>query len=194
MNVKKLYYDIVQKSFGNADAFFTKVEQIAERLKINPSWLNDVMYIETAGSFNPAIKNPNSSATGLIQFMSATARSMGTSTELLSRMLNISQLNFVEKYLKDRINSTGLPKDGFEVYLLVFYPVWVGKPDSAIMSTTASNSNIFIDKKFGNRNNQVSKGEFRKFYLSHLPKTSVLEQLQKKSPLCSCCLSPLAFS
>jgi len=65
---------------------------------INPDHLLNVMAVETAGSFNPAAKNPNSTASGLIQFMAATARDLGTTTAELRKMSATQQLDYVFKY------------------------------------------------------------------------------------------------
>lgn len=51
--------------------------QVASKLGIPVEWLLSVIEFETAGTFDPAIKNPGSSARGLIQFMDATAKSLG---------------------------------------------------------------------------------------------------------------------
>lgn len=68
---------------------------------INPDHLLNVMAVETAGSFNPAAKNPTSSASGLIQFMADTALKLGTTTAELRRMSATSQLDYVFKYFDD---------------------------------------------------------------------------------------------
>jgi len=85
------------------------------------------MSFETAGTFNPAIKNPGSSATGLIQFMDATAKGLGTSTEELSKMSRAQQLLFVEKHMSRFAGSLNTLSD---VYMSVLWPAAVGKPES----------------------------------------------------------------
>jgi len=83
--------------------FKPKLIRESRRRGINPDHLLNVMAVETAGSFNPAIKNPNSSASGLIQFMADTARSLGTSTAELRKMSATKQLDYVFKYFDDFI-------------------------------------------------------------------------------------------
>lgn len=68
---------------------------------INPDHLLNVMAVETAGTFNPAAKNPNSTASGLIQFMADTARDLGTTTAALRKMTATQQLDYVFKYFDD---------------------------------------------------------------------------------------------
>ena len=55
----------------------TAAEQAARRLGVDVSWLLAVIQSESGG--NPQIKNPTSSARGLIQFMDSTARDLGFS-------------------------------------------------------------------------------------------------------------------
>lgn len=84
------------------------------------NWLMSVMAFETGESFRADVKNAaGSSAIGLIQFMSFTAKSLGTTTEKLAKMTPEDQLNYVYKYLaphKGKLNDLGA------VYLAVLYP------------------------------------------------------------------------
>ena len=79
--------------------FRAKVRSVAAQLKINPDWLMAIMAFETGGTFSPSVQNAaGSSATGLIQFTSATAVGLGTTTAALARMTAVEQLdrnNFV---------------------------------------------------------------------------------------------------
>lgn len=165
--MKKKYIDIVQKRYGNATEFFKEVSAICKRIGIsNPEWLADVMYIETAGTFRTDIKNPGSSATGLIQFMESTAKGLGTSTAKLRIMGNIEQLKFVEKYMLNAIKSTKKPADAFDVYCLVFYPAWVGKPDTSTLASAAYAANKGIDI---NKDGKITRGEFRVWANKQVP-------------------------
>lgn len=83
--------------------FKPKLIREAQRRGINPDHLLNVMAVETAGSFSPAAKNPNSTASGLIQFMAATAKDLGTTTEALRKMTATQQLDYVFKYFDDFI-------------------------------------------------------------------------------------------
>lgn len=185
MQVRKQYYDAVQKVSGNADLFFKKLYEVCERLGLKVDDVASVMWIETGKTFDPKIKNPNSSASGLIQFMEATAKGLGTTTAKLRAMSNISQLDYVEKYFSNQLKAFGRPKDFFDVYTLVFYPTWINKTDSSVMNLVASKANIGIDTYFGNKDGIVSKGEFRKFALSKLP-NSPLITLEVKKKACNC--------
>lgn len=109
-------------------AFRAKVFAMAVRLGMpeqdGANWLMAVMAFETGYTFSPSKKNPGSSATGLIQFMAATARSLGTSTSALSRMTAETQLDWVYKYLRP---YTGRMSKLEDVYLAVFTPAAMGK-------------------------------------------------------------------
>jgi len=94
-------YNMISGVEGNRNIspeFINEVEAMAERLGTQPEYLMAVMSFESAGTFDPAIRNPLSGATGLIQFIPDTARGLGTSTSELARMSPTEQLEFVEKY------------------------------------------------------------------------------------------------
>lgn len=80
-------------------AFIAEVEAMAQRLDARPEHLLAVMSFETGGTFDPGQRNlAGSGATGLIQFMPATARGLGTSTDALAQMTPVQQLRYVEAY------------------------------------------------------------------------------------------------
>lgn len=159
MQIKTKYIALVTLHSRNSTAFFQGLNAVATRLGFPVEWLADCIYSES--EFNPKAKNPNSTASGLIQFMEATAKSLGTTTLAIRSMSNIQQLPFIERYLKGQIQSVGKPKDALDVYLLIFYPAWVGKPDTALASDAAYRSNSYIDL---NKDAKLTKGEFRTWF------------------------------
>lgn len=136
--------------------FRAKVREIASRQNIQANWLMAVMAFETGNSFLPYQKNPNSSATGLIQFTKATAIGLGTTTTQLARMSAVEQLDWVEKYFeqyKGRIRNLG------DTYMAVFAPVGLGKSDSTILYTSPSaeyNQNAGLDSA---RKGYITRGD-----------------------------------
>ncbi|MCW2845927.1 MAG: hypothetical protein JWN22_3843 [Nocardioides sp.] len=88
---------------GNANVtpeFLRGVEGVAQRVGARPEHLMAAMSFETGGTFASDVRNPRSSATGLIQFMDGTARGLGTTTGDLARMSPTEQLTYVERYFE----------------------------------------------------------------------------------------------
>lgn len=82
------------------------IARVAKNIGVNPNDLAAVISFETAGTFSPSIKNESSSATGLIQFMSGSGgtkgKYYGMSREKFASLSFDEQMNYVEKYFKDR--------------------------------------------------------------------------------------------
>jgi hypothetical protein len=109
--------------------FVEKVKKISANLGIDPNWLMAIMYFESARTFSPSITN-SIGATGLIQFLPSTAKSLGTSTSELRKMSAVQQLDYVEKYLRP---YKGKYKSYIDVYFAVFFPLAIGKPDDWVI-------------------------------------------------------------
>lgn len=120
------------------------------------SWLMSCMAFESGETFSPSVKNAaGSGATGLIQFMPATAQGMGTTTAALAAMSAVQQLDYVQRYFKPyaaRIKS--LP----DMYMAILLPKYVGQPDDAVLFSggVAYRQNAGLDT---NRDGQVTKAE-----------------------------------
>jgi len=100
--------------------FEAKVEDVSQMLKIHPEWLLSAMDKESG--INPQAVNPHSGATGLIQFMPATAAELGTSLPELKRMGAEQQLEYVYLYLLKVRQRYGLYRDLTDLYLGILYP------------------------------------------------------------------------
>ena len=124
----------------NKIEFTEKVNNISGELGIDPNWLMFVMWFESR--LNPQAVNPISGATGLIQFMPSTARSLGTTIGVLRHMNNVQQLDYVFAYLRP---YKGRMKRWIDVYLAVFYPKAMGKPDFVITSDIVAKQNKIFD-------------------------------------------------
>lgn len=98
------------------------LREVADSLGITSDALYKLINFETAGTWNPQIKNPNSSARGLLQFTDSTARKLGykDSLDLVTKNNSIeSQLYFpVLKYLSQFKPFTTKQS----LYMSVFYP------------------------------------------------------------------------
>lgn len=114
-------------------AFHYALVEMAERLGMNPSYIAGVMYHESG--FNPQARNPYSGATGLIQWMPATAKAFGTTVDELFSMTALQQMAFVEKYFKtfSKMVAAGATRM-VDYYLMDFYPAAIGKPSSYVIA------------------------------------------------------------
>lgn len=137
-----------------SEEFRAKVVSISKALSMDPNWLMAVMGFETGFTFSPSVRNPGSSATGLIQFMQSTAIGLGTTTARLARMTAVEQLDYVQKYY-DAIPASRVRNLG-DSYLAVLFPPGIGRPDSYVMwqrdagpyqREYAANSGLDRDKK-----------------------------------------------
>ena len=176
------------------DAFVAKVIAISAKLGIKPSWLMVVMHNESGinaqivnkqkgDSSDPYIRSAYR-ATGLIQFMPTTAIWLGTSTQALYKMTNLEQLDYVYKYFK---GFAGKIKSYFDLYMITFFPVAVGKPDDFVIqakSVSAStiarqNPSFDINKDF-----KITVGEAKQSMLKAIPAAlidEVISEVEKKS-------------
>lgn len=99
---------------------------LATKLNVRPAWIANVINFETGGTWNPAIVNSASGATGLIQFIEPTAKELGTSLTALRMMTAAQQFVYAEKYfLLPRIPKPLTSQ--IDVFMAVFYPAAIGK-------------------------------------------------------------------
>jgi len=112
-----------------------KLGQIADKYGFPVEWLANLINHESAGTFNPAIKN-SIGATGLIQFLPSTALNYGVSANQLAQMNFSQQLDYVDAYLAKNLrkvmNENGKVKENFnqtDLFMTIFYPVAVGNPN-----------------------------------------------------------------
>lgn len=174
--------------------FITKVRSICAKLQINPDWLMMVMYMESkinaqavnkqAGDSHDPKERASSRATGLIQFMPATAKGLGTSTAALYNMTAIEQLEYVYKYFKP---YTGKLKSFADLYMVTFFPAAIGKPNNYVLQTsklaasTIAKQNPVFDI---NKDKQITVGEFKTKIHDKIPESVyayVMETIEKKN-------------
>lgn len=137
--------------------FRATVIDICAGLQANPNHLMACMAFESAETFRPDIKNAaGSGAVGLIQFMPATARGLGTSTQALALMTAVDQLDWVRMYFKP---YTGRLHTLSDVYMAILWPAAVGKPEDFVLFAKPSiaytqNAGLDLD-----RDGQITKAE-----------------------------------
>lgn len=130
-----------------ADDELDKLAQVVRDLSWPKERISDLMACiawESGETFSPSVRNPLSTATGLIQFISATARGLGTTTDALSRMTVVQQLDYVQAYFKPyarRIKNLG------DLYMAILYPVGVGKEDGFVLFDNVKSNRAYLANK-----------------------------------------------
>jgi hypothetical protein len=145
---------------SNKAAFIDAVYKIANLLLINPDWLSDIMYHES-GLNEKAINSIG--AGGLIGFTIGTAEALGTTVGTLRNMTNVDQLEYVYKYFKP---YAGKIKSAYDLALVTFFPVGIGKPDewefhsNKLSAATVRNANKIFDL---NMDGVITMGEYKAY-------------------------------
>ena len=148
----------------NVDLFENKVSAIAYNLGVKPEWLMFCMWFESR--LNPGIVN-SIGATGLIQFMPATALSLGTTCKQLKLMSNIQQLHYVDLYFNQPCFRFKSYKSFVDLYCAIFWPAAVGKDDNfKIGGLKVAKCNPLFDVL---KDGQITKGGVRTALLRQVP-------------------------
>lgn len=113
----------------NDTAFVREVERVSSKYGFSPGALIGLMQSESG--INPQARNPNGGATGLIQFMPATARSLGTSTDALYRMSRAQQMEYVDKFFAPYASGLRGASAG-KLYAYVFLPGRAGRQSGVL--------------------------------------------------------------
>lgn len=114
---------------NTSPAFRAELWRMSERLGLDVDCVAGTISFETGGSFDPAIKNPRSSAIGLIQFLEDTAIGLGTTTAQLRQMTAVQQLYYVERFYERQARRI---RSCCDHYLAVFMPDLIGKSPSDV--------------------------------------------------------------
>ena len=128
--------------------FCEAVTMSAERLHVDPDWLMVVFRFETAGVFKANTRNKYSGAVGLIQFIPSTAYRLGTTPAKLAKMTLVEQLVYVEKYFAP---YAGKITDVYDLYLIVFAPAFLGRPNNTILYSANSATALGRNRYHWNR-------------------------------------------
>jgi hypothetical protein len=162
---------------GDKAKFIDKLQSVSSNLGIDPNWLMAVMWKES--TLNPAAVNPKSGASGLIQFMPATATGLGTTTENIRKMDSVAQLDLVKRfYAPYRYALNDYPS----LYLATFFPVALGKSDTWVLkSDTISASRVALQNPIIDLNGdqQITVEEFKEYCYKNLS-ADVINVLKKK--------------
>ncbi|MGV3345340.1 hypothetical protein ACGVWS_06195 [Enterobacteriaceae bacterium LUAb1] len=164
---KLIWIKIVEQRFGRdiAESLKQKVISVGAELSIDPDYIMACMALETGTKFNTSMKNPNSSATGLIQFMENTAKDLGTTTTKLSKMTHVEQMDYVKKYFNMQAANFNYPTKNWslgDVYLSIFTSSAMLIKDTDTVYASGQKAyavNLFHDR---NKDGKITKAEIVK--------------------------------
>lgn len=138
------------------DEFIEGLFWIEDQINLAPEFLVPCMKFES--NLNPKARNPASSASGLIQFMSATAIQLGTTIEKIRAMSAMEQLGLVHRYFK-AIKTDWSKATLCDVYLAILYPKAIGLPETAQVFIKGSSQYAVNAGLDTNHDGYVSKAE-----------------------------------
>jgi hypothetical protein len=122
-------YDPDDVAPSGGGEFDEELEAMAMESDLDPEKIRRVMGPESGGS--ASARNPESGATGLIQFLPSVARKLGTTTEELAEMSASEQLPYVMKYFSEWGVTSDSPQSDY--LLAVAAPAFIGRPPHAIV-------------------------------------------------------------
>lgn len=121
--------------------FKDRILWTADALGCDVNFLMACIAWESGETFRADIKNAaGSGATGLIQFMPTTAKTLGTTTTALAAMTAEDQIKYVYAYFKPyagKLHNLG------DVYMAILWPAAVGKPDYFVLFDRAKTPTTF---------------------------------------------------
>lgn len=117
---------------------------LAVRMGVPAWWLDVVFEIESQN--NPKAINPYTNAVGLIQFMPATLKDLGYTTDEVLNMDYVNQTYLVYQYFfrydaKQKKYVPKIPKALSSLtnfYLMIFYPAAISRPDDFVLGSERS--------------------------------------------------------
>jgi hypothetical protein len=139
--------------------FRRRLAATAVALDVDPTMLAAIISFETGGTFRADIRNPQSNAVGLIQFLPSTARNvLGVSANDLARMTPTEQLPHVARYLQTVARGRKL-RTVSDFYAAVFAPNFIGAPDSTVLYRAPSKAYEWNKALDRNRSGTITKAE-----------------------------------
>ena len=112
--------DQIAEYYGIDPSWAAETVRTAKNLGMDPWWLAAVISFES--QWVPNIKNPRSSATGLIQFVEPTARRLGTTTAQIAEMTVRQQFRLIGEYFGPSFSGRSSYPTLQSVAMQVFYP------------------------------------------------------------------------
>lgn len=115
--------------------FLAKVQELSGQIGANFIDMLTLMMFETAWTMSPSKWNGHGYV-GLIQFGSAAAQTIGTTTGQLAQMSRVQQMEFVKKYFEYWIRQQRVrpPLSLAQLYMLVAYPAYSNFPPDQVIA------------------------------------------------------------
>lgn len=156
---------------------YASIENKAKEWGKDTDAIAGIIWAESNG--NTSAVNPVSGATGLIQFMGSTAKSLGTTQKDILEMNFDQQLDLTGKYFKKFGNRWDEAKTATDLYALVFYPAMSGKEGDYVLGSQNSDEwaakvakqNKIFDL---NKDNRITKNEFDTWGASKLKRGGIM--------------------
>lgn len=172
-----VFLNKIPKSINQAE-FEKVVRDICANPKIrisNPNWLMICMNAES----NMKLVTNGIGAYGFIQFTKSTAIDFGTTVEELKAGTWQNYMEYVRKYLTQRVKQYGSPQSAYDLYALIHFPVAFQKSGNYILYSAGSDAykgNAGLDY---NKDGKVQFSEVMKFLDSKCPTFYDKSQLLK---------------
>jgi hypothetical protein len=147
-------------------AFAAKVMAIAQYLSIDPNWLMQVMYAES--KLNAQAKNIQKNrliAAGLLQWTKAS----GVLPQTVLSLNHLQQLDKVKNYFSP---YRGKMHSYFDVYLVTFFPMGMGKPDYYVFETKRLSAALIAQQNPAvnqNKDGKITMAEFKHYVWNSTP-------------------------
>jgi hypothetical protein len=107
------------------EQYKNKIVEVADRLKCGAADLDAVINFESAGSYDPFVKNPLSGAMGLIQVTNTTARGeFGVSDSLALSNKFPDFFSYMDNVVYPYLKKYSPFKNKQELYMSIFYPAY----------------------------------------------------------------------
>lgn len=169
----------VEKYYKGVD-----LPRVVERLHLAAKNIGcDVYDLDTCifleSTWNPQAYNSASGAWGLIQWLDSTAKDVAkvVSAKYIGQQSAYIQLAYVEQYfleMKRRLKLNGFATK-YDLYLTIFYPAAVGKPETFVLLESAQkgySGNKGLDY---NKDGRITKSEVMQWFDSAVKKKALLK-------------------
>lgn len=146
----------------------------------NPNWLMICMNAES----NMKLVTNGIGAYGFIQITNKTAREdLGTTNDALRNGTWQNYMEYVRKYLQNRVRENGIPKSAYELYALIHFPVAFQKSGNYVLYSRGSSAYSGNSNLDYNKDGKVQWSEIMKFLESKCPPLYDKTQLLKPENL-----------